>query len=82
MKGSFWGVLAIAIGIAAVALVRQTFTSSLGLVLIALLVIGAVYVPAGLLLGGVALFYLVLVHGRELFGRFTAAISHTGGATA
>lgn len=70
----FWGVIAIAMGIAAIALVRGTFTVSLGLALVVLMIGGAVFPPAGLLIGGAALFYLVFVHGPELFSRLGSAI--------
>jgi hypothetical protein len=74
MTTSFWTVVVIAAGIAGVALARATWTPALGLALIVLLLIGALFPPAGLLLGGISLFYLLFIHGQELFKRLSVAL--------
>jgi len=71
---SLWGVIVIAVLIGGVALAMGAFTSSIGLALVVLLLVGALFPPAALLLGGVALFYLVFIHGQELFGRLAKAL--------
>lgn len=73
-----WTVIAVAVGIGAIALALEKWSSSLALALVALLLIGAIFPPAALLIGGVALFYLVFTNGRTLFGRFSAAVAAGG----
>ena len=50
-----------------------------GLAIIGLLLIGFLWPPLGILLGGVALFYLVFVHGPALIQQLTQPVSAPGG---
>jgi len=50
-----------------------------GLGIIGLLLIGFLWPPLGILIGGIALFYLVFVHGASLFSQLTQGVSSPGG---
>lgn len=71
---SFWTTLALALVIAAIATVRGHWTGSLFLALIALLILGALLPVVGFLVGGVAVVYLLFVHGPQLAGGLNAAL--------
>lgn len=63
---SFWTVLVIAVLIAVYALYMGGFTLARILALIALLIIGALWPPAGIVIGGVALLWLTLRNGPSI----------------
>lgn len=74
---SFWTTLALAIGIAVVALARGHVSGGLLIALIALLVLGALLPVAGFLVGGVALVYVLFVHGPQLAGQLNSLFGGT-----
>jgi len=82
--GSPWTVAVIALLIGIIVLARGGFGSvngqRAGLGIVALLLIGFLWPPLGILLGGVALFFLVLTHGTALFQQVSQAFSGTGGS--
>jgi len=69
-----WTTIALAAGIALVALIRGKFSETLWIALLGLLLLGAALPPAGALTGALVLFYLVLVHGREVFATITTTL--------
>lgn len=69
-----WGVITIAVLIAGIGLAVGAFSGGLVLALVVLIVAGAIFPPVALLVGGVALFYLLFVHGQELFGKLNTAL--------
>jgi hypothetical protein len=78
-----WTVAVIALLIGVVVLARGGFNTDTGmragLALIALLLIGFLWPPLGILIGGVALFYLVLVHGPQLITQLTQPLTNPQG---
>ena len=78
-----WSVAVIALLIGVIVLARGGFGTPpgqrAGLAIIGLLLIGFLWPPLGILLGGVALFYLVLVHGPALISQLTQPVSAPGG---
>lgn len=80
-----WSVAVIALLIGVIVLARGGFGTvsgqRAGLGIIGLLLIGFLWPPLGLLIGGVALFYLVFVHGPDLIQQLTKPVSATGGTT-
>ena len=78
-----WTVAVIALGIVVIVLARGGFGTPqgmrAGLAIIGLLVIGFLWPPLGILIGGVALFYLVFVHGPSLISQLTQPVSAPGG---
>lgn len=88
MKALFsspWTVAVIALLIGIVVLARGGFGSvngqRAGLGIIALLLIGFLWPPLGILLGGVALFFLVLTHGSALFQQVSQTLGGTSGGS-
>ena len=81
--GSPWTVAVIAVLIAGIVLARGGFSTPTGmrtgLGIIALLLIGFLYPPAGIVLGGVALFYLVFIHGADLVAQLTKPLTSPQG---
>ena len=80
-----WSVAVIALLIAIIVLARGSFGTPagmrVGIGLIGLLLIGFLFPPLGILLGGIALFYLLFVHGADLFSQLTKSISTSGGGS-
>ncbi len=80
-----WSVAVIALLIGVIVLARGGFGTPAGqragLAIIGLLLIGFLWPPLGILIGGVALFYLVLVHGQALFTQLTQPVSPPGGTS-
>jgi hypothetical protein len=78
-----WTVAVIALLIGVIVLARGGFGSPqgqrAGLAIVGLVLIGFLWPPLGILLGGVALFYLVFVHGPELISQLTQPVSAAGG---
>jgi hypothetical protein len=78
-----WTVAVIALLIVVIVLARGGFGTPqgqrAGLAIIGLLLIGFLWPPLGIVLGGVALFYLVFVHGAELLTQLGGALSASGG---
>jgi hypothetical protein len=78
-----WSVAVIALMIAVIVLARGGFGTPqgarAGLAIVGLLLIGFLWPPLGMLIGGVALFYLVLVHGPALLQQLTQPVSPPGG---
>jgi len=66
---SFWTSVVLALVIVAIALVRGQFTPRVWLALLGYLVLAALFPPAGFLIGGIVVVYLLLVHGRQSFGQ-------------
>lgn len=66
-----WATWVCCVAIALIALVRGKWSGTLVIALLALAVLGALFPPAGLLVGGIVVFYLLLVHGPEVFGHLT-----------
>jgi hypothetical protein len=77
-----WTVAVIALLIAIITLAGGGFGTPagqrVGLAIIGLLLIGFLWPPLGILLGGVALFYLVFVKGPSLIAQLTKPISAQG----
>lgn len=80
-----WTVAVIALLIGVIVLARGGFGTPqgqrAGLAIVGLLLIGFLWPPLGILLGGVALFYLVFVHGPDLISQLTQPVSAPGGST-
>jgi len=78
-----WTVAVIALLIGVIVLARGGFGTQqgqrAGLAIIGLLLIGFLWPPLGIVLGGVALFYLVFVHGASLFTQLTQNVGGSGG---
>ncbi len=78
-----WTVAVIALLIGVIVLARGGFGTvngqRAGLGIIALLLIGFLWPPLGILLGGVALLYLGLTHGPDILGQLTSNLSPTQG---
>ena len=78
-----WSVAVIALLILVIVLARGGLGTPngqrAGLAIVGLLLIGFLWPPLGLLLGGIALFYLVLVHGPDLISQLTQPVSAPGG---
>lgn len=78
-----WTVAVIAVLIGVIVLFRGGFNTvsgqRAGLAIVALLVVGFLWPPLGIVLGGVALFFLVFVHGPQLFQQLTSPLSGSGG---
>jgi hypothetical protein len=74
-----WTVAVIALLIGIIVLARGGFSSSAGrragFGLIALLLIGFLWPPLGIVIGGVALFYLTFVHGPQLIAQLTKPLT-------
>ena len=86
---NFWVVIALAIVIAAISILVGHWSSGLFVALIVLLVMGAVFPPAAVLIGGVVVLDLLFVHHNELSKALNAALgvpptssSSSGGASA
>ena len=81
--GSPWSVAVIALLIGIIVLARGGFGTAngmrAGIGLIGLLLIGFLFPPLGILLGGIALFYLVFVHGASLIQQLSKPLSGSGG---
>ncbi len=80
-----WTVAVIAVLIVVIVLARGGFGTPqgqrAGLAIIGLVLIGFLWPPLGILIGGVAFFYLVFVHGPDLIQQLTASVSAPGGPT-
>lgn len=63
---SVWTVIVLAAIIALVAIVRGHFTASTLLALVVLVLAGALWPPLGILIGGVALVWIVFTQGIPL----------------
>lgn len=74
---SIWTVVVIAALIFIVALIRGHLSAGLMLALVALLLAGAIWPPLGIVVGGIALFWIVLVHGVDI-GRSTGLVPPKG----
>lgn len=78
-----WTVAVIALLIALVVLLRGGFGTPAGMRagigVIALLLIGFLWPPLGIAVGGIALFYLVFVHGQALITQVTQPLTKPGG---
>lgn len=78
-----WSVAVIALLIAIIVLARGGFGTPngmrAGIGLVVLLLIGFLWPPLGILIGGIALFYLVFVHGPSLIQQLTKGVSANGG---
>src|SRR5581483_5168246 len=78
-----WSVVVIALLIGIIVLARGGFGNTsgqrAGLGIIALLLIGFLWPPLGILLGGVALFFLAFVHGPALLQQLQNGLSPSGG---
>lgn len=59
-----WTTVAIGIVLAAILIVSGKWNDSLLLALLLLFLIAAIFPPAGVTIGGLALLYVILVHGR------------------
>lgn len=75
--GSFWTVAALAVLLIGAAIVLGHWSSGLWISVLALLLVGALWPPLGILIGGVALFSVFFLHHAELIQHIT-----TGGQTA
>ena len=75
--GSAWTTWICCLAVAAIALVRGRWSGTLVLALLALAVLGAIFPPAGALVGLVIVLYLVAAHGVELFGHLTQLFGGT-----
>jgi hypothetical protein len=77
-----WTVVVIAVAILVIVLARGGLGTPqgqrAGLAIIGLLVIGFLWPPLGIVLGGIALFYLVFVHGAELLNQLSSGLSAGG----
>jgi hypothetical protein len=80
-----WTVAVIALLIGVIVLARGGFGTANGMkagfALVALLLIGFLWPPLGILIGGVALFYLVFVHGPQLITQLTQPLTNPQGGT-
>lgn len=78
-----WTVAVIALLIGIIVLARGGFSSSngmrAGLAIVGLLLIGFLWPPLGIVIGGIALFYLVFVHGPQLFAQLSKPLTNSGG---
>jgi hypothetical protein len=78
-----WTVAVIALLIGIIVLAQGGFGTAqgmrAGIALIALLMIGFLWPPLGILIGGIALFYLVFVHGPQLFAQLAAPLTKPQG---
>ncbi len=78
-----WTVAVIALLIGVIVLARGGFGTPTGqragLGIIGLLLIGFLWPPLGIVLGGVALFYLVFIHGPSLIQQLAKPVSAPGG---
>jgi len=81
-----WTVAVIALAILVVVLARGGFGTPqgqrAGIAVIFLLLIGFLWPPLGIVLGGVALIYLVVVHGPALIQQLTQSLGSSGGSNA
>ena len=77
-----WTVAVIALIIGIIVLARGGFGTPngmrTGVALVVLLMIGFLWPPLGILIGGVALFYLVFTHGTQLLGQLQTTINPQG----
>jgi len=77
-----WTVVVIAALIIVIVLARGGFGTPqgqrAGLAVLGLLLIGFLWPPLGIVLGGIALFYLVFVHGAELLNQLGSGLSAGG----
>jgi hypothetical protein len=77
--GSPWTVAVIAVLIALFTFARGGFNTPTGMrtgvALVLLLLVGFLWPPLGILIGGVALFYLAFVHGPQLLTQLTQSSS-------
>jgi hypothetical protein len=78
-----WSVAVIALLIFFIVLARGGFSTSngmrAGIAIVGLLLIGFLWPPLGIVIGGVALFYLVFVHGPELFTQLAQPLTNPSG---
>ena len=78
-----WTVAVIALIIGVIVLARGGFSTPNGMragcALIALLLLGFLWPPLGIAIGGVALFYLALVHGPQLLTQLTKPLTTSPG---
>jgi hypothetical protein len=83
--GSAWGVGVLAVLIGLIAVFRGHWSDSLWLALVVYVLFGFLFPPAGVLFGGLVVFYLLFVHGAELAnqlgGLVTSLSSQPGGKT-
>ncbi len=81
-----WSVAVIALFIGVIVLARGGFSTPTGMRagfgLIALLLLGFLWPPLGIVIGGVALFYLGLVHGPALIAQLTKPLTTPSGGKA
>lgn len=81
--GSPWTVAVIALLIGVIVLARGGFGTPAGMRagfgILALLLIGFLWPPLGIVIGGIALFYLVFVHGQALLTQLTKPLTSPGG---
>lgn len=78
-----WTVAVICVFIGVIVLARGGFGTPNGMRagfgIVALFLIGFLWPPLGIVIGGVALFYLVLVHGPELLTQVTKPLTTPAG---
>ncbi|HXJ28217.1 MAG TPA: hypothetical protein VNH17_21045 [Streptosporangiaceae bacterium] len=76
-----WTVAVIALLIGIIVLARGGFGTpagmKAGIAIVGLLLVGFLWPPLGILIGGVALFYLVFVHGPQLLAQLTQSTGST-----
>lgn len=79
---SFWAVVVIALALIALTGATGHWSTGFWVALLVLLLLGALFPPAGLLIGGAALLYLGLTHGQQFSDNVSALIKPSkGGST-
>jgi len=74
MMSSPWTTIVLASLIALLQLLRGRFSESLWIALLGLVLLGAIFPPAGIITGGLALFYVAFVHGPQLANQVTTTL--------
>jgi hypothetical protein len=74
-SGGFWTVLALAISIATLVGLTGKWSGGFWVALLAYLVLGAIFPPAGFMIGGPVLLYLALVHGQQALAVLQGLVS-------
>ncbi len=72
---SFWAVIVIALALIALVGASGHWSGGFWIALLVLVIIGALWPPAALVFGGLALFYLALTHGRAFIANVSALVS-------
>lgn len=75
---SFWAVLVIAALLTALVGATGHWSQGFFVAVLVLVLVGALWPPAALLVGGAALLYLTLTHGRQFIANVGALVSPPG----